>query len=197
MFVLAVVGLLLVGSIAVIVGKSQRLGLDLKGGVELSYQAKPTKQTQVTGDALNRAIDIMRERVDQLGVAEPEITRLGNNQIQVALPDVKNAGEAQKQVGTTAQMYFYDWEPNVIGPDGKPTPGDPNVTGGQAAGSPGAGSLSQFDAIERAAKRPRIVRPNSSTTDQYYLVDPKAKKVLAGPFDTEAELRSAQKGGEL
>src|SRR4051812_22192133 len=119
MFVLAVVGLLLVGSIAVIVGKSQRLGLDLKGGVELVYEAKPTKQTQVTGNALNRAIDIMRERTDQLGVSEPEITRLGNNQIQVALPDVKNATEADAQAGATARMNFYDWAPNVTGPDGQ------------------------------------------------------------------------------
>src|SRR3954469_3794730 len=190
MFVLALVGLLLVGSIAVIVGKSTRRGLDLKGGVELVYEAKPTKQTQVTGDALNRASDIMRERVDQLGVSEPEITRLGNNQIQVALPDVKNASEAQNQVGTTAQMFFYDWEPNVVGPDGKPAPQDPQVTGGQSAGQPGAGSSTQYDAVTRAAKRPRIVRKNSSAGDQYYLVDPKAKKVIAGPADTEADARS-------
>src|SRR4051794_62279 len=137
----------------------------------------------------------MRTRVDQLGVSEPEITRLGNNQIQVALPDVKNAGEAQKQVGTTAQMYFYDWEPNVIGPDGKPAPLDVGVTGGQSAGAPGAGSENQYDAVVRASKRPRIVRPNSSSGDQYYLVDEKAKKVLAGPSDTEAELLATQKGG--
>src|SRR3954462_14152270 len=136
MFVLLLVGGLLLASLAVIAAKKTRLGLDLKGGVELVYQAKATKQTQVTGDSLNRAIDIMRDRVDQLGVSEPEITRLGNNQIQVALPDVKNAGEAQKQVGTTAQMYFYDWEPNVIGDGCKPAPSDPNVTGGQSAGSP-------------------------------------------------------------
>src|SRR4051812_45412200 len=132
----------------------------------------------------------MRERVDQLGVAEPEITRLGNNQIQVALPDVKNANEAQNQVGTTAQMYFYDWEPNVVGPDGKPAPQDPQVTGGQAAGQPGAGSETQYDAVLRASKRPRVARPNSSAGDQYYLVSPGSKKVLAGPADNEADARS-------
>src|SRR4051794_18849048 len=132
----------------------------------------------------------MRERVDQLGVAEPEITRLGNNQIQVALPDVKNASEAQNQVGTTAQMFFYDWEPNVVGPDGKPAPQDPQVTGGQAAGQPGAGSETQYEAVLRASKRPRVARPNSSTGDQYYLVSPGSKKVLAGPADNEADARS-------
>ena len=56
----------------------------------------------------------MRERVDQLGVAEPEIQRSGADQIDVSLPDVKNADEAANQVGTTAQMYFYDWETNVL-----------------------------------------------------------------------------------
>src|SRR4051812_19346624 len=132
----------------------------------------------------------MRERVDQLGVAEPEITRLGNNQVQVALPDVKNASEAQNQVGTTAQMYFYDWEPNVVGPDGRPQPQDPAVTGGQAAGQPGAGSESHYDAVLRASKRPRAARPNSSAGDQSYIADPKAKKAPAGPADNEADARS-------
>src|SRR5205085_10257037 len=141
-FILALVAGLLIASAAAIVAKKTRLGLDLKGGVELVYQAKPTKQAPVvTADALTRAIDIMRTRVDQLGVAEPNITRLGNNQIQVALPDVKNAGEAQRQVGTTAQMFFYDWEPNVLGPGCNPAPQDPNVTGGGSAGAPGAGTL--------------------------------------------------------
>ena len=83
-FILALVFGLLIASVTAIVVKKTRLGLDLKGGVELVYQAKPTKQAPVvTADALTRAIDIMRERVDQLGVSEPEITKLGNQQVQV------------------------------------------------------------------------------------------------------------------
>src|SRR5204863_115243 len=81
-----VLGLFL-ASVAVIAAKKTRLGLDLKGGVSLVYQAKPTKQAAVTSDAINRALDIMRERVDQLGVAEPEIQRSGPDQIDVSLPD--------------------------------------------------------------------------------------------------------------
>lgn len=42
--ILLLVGVLLVGAIAVIVSKPTRLGLDLKGGVELIYEARPTKQ---------------------------------------------------------------------------------------------------------------------------------------------------------
>src|SRR3954468_13184095 len=121
-FILLLVGGLLLGSLAVVLAKKTREGLDLKGGVELVYQAKPTKFSQVTGDAIQRSLDIMRERVDQLGVAEPEIQRSGSDQIVVSLPDVKNQDAARDQVGTTAQLYFYDWETNVLGSDCKPDP---------------------------------------------------------------------------
>src|SRR3712207_1120514 len=124
-FILLLVAGLLIGSAYAIFQKPARLGLDLRGGVELVYQAEATpQQPVVTQEAVDRAIDVMRERVDQLGVAEPEIQRSGNNQIAVALPGVPNADEAQQQVGRVAQLWFYDWEPNVIGPDGKPAPTD-------------------------------------------------------------------------
>ena len=113
----------LAASGAVIALKQMRLGLDLKGGIELVYQGEPTPQSSVTPEAINRAIDIIRTRVDQLGVAEPEIQRLGSNQIAVDLPGVKDLDRAKKQVGTTAQLLFYDWEKNVIGnPQGRSLP---------------------------------------------------------------------------
>src|SRR5919199_2825618 len=166
LFVLLLVAGLLAASVFVIATKTTRLGLDLKGGVSLIYQAKPTKQSAVNSDAINRTLDIMRERVDQLGVAEPEIQRSGSDQIDVSLPDVKNADEAAQQVGTTAQMYFYDWEPNVIGANLKPDPQDPNVTGGAAAGS-GVGALNYYDAVTRASKVPR--KPYGTTNGLFYL----------------------------
>src|SRR4051794_15015963 len=153
-FVLLLVAGLLIGSVAVILAKKTREGQDLKGGIELVYQAQPTKFSKVTGDAIQRTLDIMRDRVDQLGVAEPEIQRSGEDQVVVSLPDVKNQQRAIDQVGTTAQMYFYDWEANVLGADCKPAPTDPNVTGGASAGQPGAGTLSYFGAVVRAARCP-------------------------------------------
>ncbi len=67
-------------------------GSTCSGGVELVYQGRPSAaQPKVTQDALDRAVDIMRKRVDQLGVAEPEIQRSGRDQISVALPGVTNA----------------------------------------------------------------------------------------------------------
>jgi len=185
LFVLLLVLGLLIASAVVITQKPTKQGLDLQGGVELVYEAQPTKQTPVTDEALARAIDVMRERVDQIGVAEPEIQRSGDRQISVALPAVRNLAQAIDQVGTVAQLAFYDWEPNVIGPDGRPAPSDPAVTGGPSAGSVGA--LKLYDAILRAKDRPAKVEPNNSReTSLFYAVDAKTKKVFRSGKDPNA-----------
>src|SRR5881392_4248958 len=109
--------------------KKTQLGLDLRGGVELIYQGEPTPQVpKVTPQAISDAINTIRKRTNALGVSESEVQQQGRDQIDVGLPGVKNAARAESQVGTTAQLQFYDWEPNVIGPDGHElgeTPGDP------------------------------------------------------------------------
>src|SRR5271166_3705445 len=197
---------LVAASLAVIATKPTKLGLDLKGGVQLVYQGKPTAQSKVTAESLNRAIDIMRKRVDQLGVAQPEIQRSGADEINVALPDVSNATRAQDEVGKTAQLYFYDWEPNVIGSEGKPAPTEGVVTGDSTntgAGGVDAG-LAQYQAVLRAAKRPATLRNNETTWTvgctpaqeggciygSWYLLDTKHEKVLCAggkPFCAPAE----------
>ncbi len=190
LFVLLLVAGLLVASLVAIVTQKTREGLDLKGGVELTYQAKPTKFSKVTGDAIQRSLDIMRERVDALGVTEPEIQRSGSDQINVQLPDVSNQKRAIDQVGTTAQLYFYDWEPNVLGPDCKPDPSNANITGGAAAGDPSV-ALDQYGAVVRAARCP--AKPHQNTSHDkpfYYLVDDQAKKVLRGPEEVRTDLFS-------
>jgi SecD/SecF fusion protein len=121
--VLGVVVLALVLALLVIIpgsplSKPTRLGLDLKGGVELIYEGRPTpKVPKVTPQAISDAIETIRKRTDALGVSEPEIQRAGANQISIGLPAVKNAARAEQQVGTTAQLQFYDWEPNLLPPN--------------------------------------------------------------------------------
>ncbi len=196
LIVLALVGVLLVLSLAVIIpgsplSKKTRQGLDLKGGTSLVYQAKPTKFSKVTSDSIQRTMDIMRERVDSLGVAEPEIQRSGSDQIDVSLPDVSNADQAQQQVGTTAVLGFYDWETSVLGPDGKPDPTNPGVTGGSSAGTPGAGTQTFYEAVTRASKFKPTNEPDDTTTGLFYGVNSKAKTVLCGPQGSEADAREA------
>src|SRR3954470_23025434 len=108
LILLVVLGLI-AGSVAIAMTKETKLGLDLQGGVSLVYQGKPTKQQKtLDAESLNRAVDIIRDRVDALGVAEPQISRSGADQIEVDLPAVQDAKRAAQQVGSTAQMYFYD-----------------------------------------------------------------------------------------
>lgn len=201
--ILGLVALLLIGSLLVIIpgtplSKPTRQGLDLKGGTSLVYEAKPTKYSKVTSDSLQRTIDIMRERVDSLGVSEPEIQQSGNNQIEVSLPDVKNADQAQQQVGTTAVLAFYDWEKMVRNPDCKAAPTDPNVTGGSSAGQPGAGTQTYYEAVTRAAKNCKATdEPDDTTQGTWYGVDHKTKAVVCGPQATEADAKeSCQNSGK-
>jgi SecD/SecF fusion protein len=187
LFVLLAVAGLLIGSLAVVFTKETRLGLDLQGGVQLVYQGKPTKQQPtVTADGLQRALDIMRDRVDALGVAEPELQRAGKTQIEVSLPGVKNAERAERQVGTTAQLYFYDWEPNILDQDCKANP--ERVNGGQQAIS------GLYNAVKRASKCPPEVDKNNTTDGAlFYAFDKTSHQALnAGlPEENEADMRKA------
>ncbi len=186
---LLVVGLIL-ASLVVIAGipgatkaKKTVLGLDLKGGVELVYQGLPSPQTPVvTQDALQRAVDIMRSRVDQLGVSEPQIQTTGGNLITVGLPNVSDTARAEREVGTTAQLAFYDWEANALTPNGKTVASqlqaqDQNaVTISRGAGlngspgNPGSGSMPLYQAVQLASKQKGFSSSaNSRTGPQYWM----------------------------
>src|SRR3954452_9632096 len=158
--ILVVVVVLLGLSAAMLATKSTKLGLDLQGGVSLVYQGKPTKQQPtITQDSLDRAVDIIRDRVDELGVSEPQIARSGADQIEVNLPAVKDAQRAADQVGTTAQLYFYDWEKNVLDPDGgQPNPDEPN-------GAPNPTNC-LFNTAKAEAKCKPFVAPNTTNASQ-------------------------------
>jgi SecD/SecF fusion protein len=164
LILLLVIGL--IAASAVVIGTHKTvLGLDLKGGVELVYQGQPTPQTpKVTQDALNRAVEIMRSRVDQLGVAEPEIQTSGGNEISVGLPNVSDVHRAENLVGSTAALNFYDWEANALTPTGKEVAsqlqvGDTTATeisqgaGSAPPGSPGTGSMGLYQAVQLASKQ--------------------------------------------
>jgi preprotein translocase subunit SecD len=128
--------------------------------VQLVYQGTPTAQSKVTQASLNRAVDVMEQRVNQLGVSEPEISTQGSNQISVGLPDVQDTARAEQLVGTTARLEFYDWEANALTPSGKtvasllPIQDKTALTISQGAGSPGANSMSLYQAVTLASKQP-------------------------------------------
>src|SRR5437870_7707704 len=161
--ILLVLGLIAVSG-AVIAAKPTRLGLDLKGGVQLVYKGDPAPQSKVTPDAINRSIDQIRQGCDALGVSETEVQRVGGDQISVGIPDVKNAQRAIRQCGKPAQLYFYDFEKNVIGNARQPIP-------------------SLYKAVQIAAHQKPVVDTNNTAGEQFYLFKPN-RTFAAGPDAT-------------
>jgi len=185
--VLALVVLLTGASVYAITAKETVLGLDLRGGTELVYQANPTaKNPEISADDMERAINILRERTDELGVSEPEIARIGREQIEVGLPDVSNADRAIEQVGTTAQLFLYDFEKNVI-------PQNPDLDN---ATERRINRL--YDAVKFAGEqKPECFRDLCTTTGPtYYLFDENTKELVAGPAEEKEDLFLDSPDGE-
>jgi SecD/SecF fusion protein len=94
--------------------RSINLGLDLQGGIhlvmEVDLQNLPPEEAK---DAVDRAQEVIRNRVDQFGVAEPTIQRQGLNRIIVELPGVQDIQRAKNLVGQTALLEFQLVEPSA------------------------------------------------------------------------------------
>ena len=187
LYVLLLVLGLIAAALVALDARETRLGLDLQGGVQLVYEAEPTaQQPTVTPQALQRAVDIMRERVDALGVSEPELLQSGRNQIEVNLPGVENAERAAQQVGSTAQLFFLDWEAGLLDQDCR-ADADVNadekqpITGFFEAVRQASRCDPQHDGDDDAADRPR-----------FYAFDDVSRRALnnGAPSDTrEAALQ--------
>ncbi len=100
-----------------IVGKLN-LGLDLKGGAHIVLQAKDTPENPLRDDSIDRLLAVLRNRIDQYGVAEPIIQKSGSDRIIVDLPGIQDPAAALELIGRTAQMDFRE----VIDSSGTPPP---------------------------------------------------------------------------
>ncbi|MBU8933198.1 MAG: protein translocase subunit SecD [candidate division Zixibacteria bacterium] len=87
--------------------KAIRLGLDLQGGIHVVLRVKMEElDPAAKEDAVERAIQIIRNRVDGLGVAEPVILKQGSDRIIVDLPGYTDADRAEELIGQTALLEF-------------------------------------------------------------------------------------------
>lgn len=89
-------------------GQAMHLGLDLQGGAYLVYEVDLSKipPNQLRGDEVDRAIEVIRNRVDQYGVTEPVIQKQGENRIVIQLPGLQDPERAKQLVGRTARLDF-------------------------------------------------------------------------------------------
>jgi SecD/SecF fusion protein len=159
------------------VHKKVTLGLDLQGGLEVVLKAQPAKGQTLDPSALDRSVSIMRQRVDKLGVAEPEIRKQGSNQIVIELAGVHDPAKAASIIGKTAQLELYDLETSVTGP---------SLT---ASGNPQE-STSLYAMLSQA----QTLAKNGEPEGYYAFGKNKVKSV--GPANTRAAaLKQAKEGG--
>src|SRR6476620_4863917 len=180
---IVVVSLVIAGLVAVAlmivpsspIPKKPTLGLDLQGGLEITKEAVPPKGRKLTKEDLDRSVTIMRDRVDRLGVSEPEIRTQGNNQITIQLPGVKDPEAAAKIIGKTAQLELYDLEANLVPPsiDAQRFP------------------VAKASVYELLAGQQALAK--KGTSDQYWLFN-KQKKLVVGPVATKTATLAKFKG---
>ncbi|MFC6287446.1 protein translocase subunit SecD [Nocardioides sp. GCM10027113] len=99
--------LILGGSAALALTAEPRLGLDLRGGTQIVLETQDSPTVKADAEATDRTLEILRGRVDALGVAEPTLARAGENRIIVELPDLQDPREAARVIGRTAQLSFH------------------------------------------------------------------------------------------
>lgn len=95
--------------------KNTNLGLDLKGGFEVLYEVQPLEDGDVIDQsAMNATVRAINNRVNVLGVSEPDIRIEDSNRIRVQLAGVSNQNDAREVLSSTAQLTFRDIDDNVL-----------------------------------------------------------------------------------
>ncbi|MGW3835547.1 protein translocase subunit SecD, partial [Streptomyces microflavus] len=94
-------------SVFITLTMSPRLGLDLQGGTRMVLQAEDSATVEANRETTDRTLEVLRQRIDSLGVAEPVLTRSGEDRIIVELPDVQDPRQAAAVIGRTAQLSFH------------------------------------------------------------------------------------------
>lgn len=148
---------------------SPRLGLDLEGGLSVILTAEGER---VEADVLEKTVEIIRQRIDALGVAEPEVSVAGEENILIQLPGVEDDEEALEVIGSTAQLTFRQVIEQLPATppetDNKNAPETPEIT-------EEVGSEVNFE---------EVVYPDAANPEILYRLEPAA---LTGDVVTRAE----------
>lgn len=111
---IALIFFLVIAALVVLVQLSIPLGLDLRGGAQLTIQVQPTAEIQqITQERLQAVKRVIQNRVNGLGVSEPIVQTVGNDQISVQLPGVNDPAQAERVLGGTAQLEFRPQKPGT------------------------------------------------------------------------------------
>ena len=146
---------------------SPRLGLDLEGGTSiiLTPRVAPGEKGKITNQALSRAVEIIRSRVDSFGVAEAEVTTAGNN-IVISVPGARD-NAILATVQQTAELRFRPVLNAASGVPAEPAPSPsptPSASGSAPAASPSPSASTNGRAVPLALRAASTPSPTATTT---------------------------------
>lgn len=183
-----------------------KLGLDLQGGVSVTLQTKPEEGQKVTEDDMNNLVDIMGNRVDEFGVAEPLIQIEGEDRIIVELAGLNDIEQAVDMLGTTAKLEFIDPNGDLVldGGDLK----DAYVTQNSSTNGyevalkfTDNGTKAFADATTKFVGQQIVIQLDGKTISDPVVENPitngNAVITKIGDYDACAELASLLRGGAL
>ena len=162
--------------------KKPILGLDLQGGLEVVLKAVPPEGRPLRESDLNRSVEIIRDRIDKLGVSEPEVRKQGEDQISASLAGVENPGRVKEIIGSTARLELFDLQPSLARPsidrNNFPVP-----------------SPTLYALLSSAGTQALL--DDGGKPGPYYLFRVKGKKLVAGPQRTREGLLALEKVRKL
>ncbi len=114
--ILAALLALVIAAIVIIVNVPTQLGLDLRGGTQLTMQVMPNEQITQVGERELAAVQrVIENRVNGLGVSEAVVQSVGQDQLSIQLPGISDPEKAERVLGGTAQLEFRNQKPNTEG----------------------------------------------------------------------------------
>jgi preprotein translocase subunit SecD len=115
-WLLLLIVVLVIGASFVLAKLPLQLGLDLRGGAQLTIEVQPTKEIpQIDNDSLVAVKTVIENRVNALGVSEPFVQTAGEDKVVVQLPGVTDPSQAERILGGTAQLEFQQQRPGTEG----------------------------------------------------------------------------------
>lgn len=117
----AIEGLNVAGVTVKPVSEQMKLGLDVKGGVVVVYEAQTDQTGEELEKTMNQTKQVISKRVDEMGLTEPVVTVQGEKRISIELPGVENAEEAARAIGQTALLEFGLVSPDSMAAEGMTT----------------------------------------------------------------------------
>jgi SecD/SecF fusion protein len=118
-------------SVTAVLTQSPRLGLDLRGGTQIVLETRDSPTLKADRESTERTLEVLRQRVDTLGVSEPTIAQSGDRRVIVELPGVHDSRQAAAVLGRTAQLTFHPVLGLSAAPDSRASPSPSDNPGGQ------------------------------------------------------------------